>query len=75
MKFAVEGPSIRHIVFPIITGSYLGRRRRLTVLDPGDTKLASHLTLLMPDEKFLQKHILKRYFTKFGYLFKAQSMT
>ena len=43
---AVEGPSTRHIVFSMISGSNFRRRRRLTILEPDQTKFASHLTLL-----------------------------
>ena len=41
---AVEGPSTRPIVLSMINGSYF--RRRLTILEPDETKFASHLTLL-----------------------------
>ena len=43
---AVEGPRTRPIVLSVIFGSYFRRRRRLTILEPDQTKFASHLTLL-----------------------------
>ena len=62
---ALEGPSTRSIVLSIITGSYLRRRRRVTILESDETKFASHLTLLCrlghrrrSDERFLQNYIL-----------------
>ena len=43
---ALEGPTTRPIVLSMITGSYFRRRRRLTILEPDESKFASHLTLL-----------------------------
>ena len=66
----MEGPSIRPIVLSMITDSYFRSRRRLTILEPGETTFASHLTLLScrldprgrPGERFLPKHILETIF-------------
>ena len=41
-----EGPSTKPMVFSMISGSYFRRRRRLTILEPDETKFALHLTLL-----------------------------
>ena len=43
---AVEGPSTKSIVLSMINGSYFRRRRRLTILEPDETKFSSNLTLL-----------------------------
>ena len=43
---AVEWPSTRPIVLSMITGPYFRRRRRLTILEPDETKFASPLTHL-----------------------------
>ena len=43
---AVQGPNTRPIVLSMVIGSYFRRRRRLTFLEPDETKFASHLTLL-----------------------------
>ena len=41
----VEGPNTRPIVLSMITGSYFRRRTRSTILEPDETKFASHLNL------------------------------
>ena len=43
---AVEGPSIRPIVFSMIPGSYCQRRRRFTILVPEAMKLVQRLIIL-----------------------------
>ena len=52
---AVEGPSTRLIVLSMITWSYFRRRRHLTILEPDETKFASHLTLLKLQTRSLEK--------------------
>ena len=42
---AIEGQITRLFVLSMITGSFVRRLRRLTILKPDMTKFASHLTL------------------------------
>ena len=46
MYMAVEGPSTRPIVFPMIPGSYSRLRRRFTIFVPEALKLVEPQTLL-----------------------------
>ena len=68
---AVEGPSTRPMDLSMINGSYFRRGRRLTILEPDETKSASHfwpsLVCRLEDRvrDSFRNIFLKRYFTKF----------
>ena len=72
----VEGPSTKPLVLSMVTGSYLQRRRRLTIYEPDEMKFAAPLMLPSFRLDLVQERVtnsfrymyifLKQYFTKLG---------